>query len=414
MAVYRAGETMNRIPYGNVEAPLRKRIGKRVLLASRSGQLGGMELRLADEARFLTHRGDISMLALSPFPDRNAWLDKLLSDNPDFSHFEFDPPPFFEEWAWRRRNFLLARMLWPARLRRARFDFAHIFYAWTFEGGSRLWLCHKAGVPCVLSIHNAFPTGELVPWYARFTDESFASVRGLYAVSQSALDHFISTYGKYVREGTVVRAIPNFVDVSRFNPSPAIRLQTRFELGIPADAKVIGSVGRIDVQKQPFHVLETFDRLWVARQDIYLLFCGQGPLKDKVEAEAARKPWADRVRFLGFRSDAERVFPALDVHLLLSKQEGFGISTVEAMACGVAVVATDVPGSRDILKGTQAGRLVPFGDVEAAAGMAALFLDSPEMRSVTGEVSRRLAVENYSKENWARRLENFYSETMDA
>lgn len=404
---------MNLISSRNIEPSPRKRTGKRILLASRSGQLGGMELRLADEARFLAHRGYTSLLALSPFPDRNVWLDKLLSDNPDFSRFEFDPPPFFEEWAWRYRNFLLARMLWPPRLRRAKFDFAHIFYAWTFEGGSRLWLCHKAGVPCVLSVHNAFPKAQLLPWYARLTDESFASVRGLYAVSQSALDHFVSTYGRYIREGTVVRAIPNFVDVSRFTPSPAIRLQTRFELGIPEDAKVIGSVGRVDVQKQPFHVLETFDRLWAVRQDIYLVFCGQGPLKDKVEAEADRKPWADRVRFLGFRNDTERIFPALDVHLLLSKQEGFGISTVEAMACGVPVVATDVPGSRDILKGTQAGRLVPFGDIGAVARMAALFLDSPDMGSVTGEVSRRFAVENYSKETWARRLENFYNETMD-
>jgi glycosyltransferase involved in cell wall biosynthesis len=372
-----------------------------------------MELRLADEAQFLTQRGQQPLLALSPFPDRNPWLEKLMVDHPTFSRFEFDPPPFFEEWEWRRRNLTLARTLWPQRLRRAKFDLAHIFYAWTFEGGSRLWLCHKAGVPCVLSVHNAFPTEQLLPWHERLTKESFASVRGLYGVSRSALDHFISTYGRYIRDDTVVRVIPNFVDVSRFIPSTAIRLETRSELSIPDNAKVLGSIGRIDIQKQPFQVLQVFDRLWAHRHDIYLVFCGQGPLEPRVRAEVAGKPWADRVRFLGFRKDVERVFPALDVHVLLSKQEGFGISTVEAMACGVPVVATDVPGSRDILTGTDAGELVPYGDLEAAAHVInKLFTSSPDMLSVSGQVSRRFAVEEYSKENWARRLESFYHETM--
>ena len=68
---------------------------KRILLASRSGQLGGMELRLADEARFLVQNGQTALLAVSPFPGRNVWLEKLLADNSSFLRFEFNPPPFF-------------------------------------------------------------------------------------------------------------------------------------------------------------------------------------------------------------------------------------------------------------------------------------------------------------------------------
>jgi L-malate glycosyltransferase len=385
---------------------------KRILLASRSGQLGGMELRLADEARFLVQNGQTALLAVSPFPGRNVWLEKLLADNSSFLRFEFNPPPFFEEWGGRRRNRVLARMFWPSRLKRAQINLAHIFYAWTHEGGSRLWLCHKAGIPCVLSIHNAFPLESMSRWHECITSESFASVRGLYGVSQSALDHFISIYGKYIRDNTVVCAIPNFVDVSRFIPSTAIRLKTRSELSIPDEAKVIGSIGRIATQKQPFHVLETFDRLWAHRQDIFLIFCGQGSLEESVKAEVLTKPWADRVRFLGFRRDVERVFPALDVHLLLSKQEGFGISTVEAMACGVPVVATNVPGSRDILAGTDAGHLVPYGTPEMAAKAIALFLDSPEKQSFAGEAARRLAVQKYAKQNWTQLLGSFYQKTQ--
>lgn len=387
-------------------------VRRRILLASRSGQLGGMELRLADEARFLTQAGHQSVLALSRFPDRDPWLNQLMIDNPAFSRLEFDPPPFFEEWSWRRRNLALARIFWPPRLRRTRIDLAHIAYAWTHDGGSRVWLCHKAGISSVLSIHNAFPTECLTPWHARLTRGSFASVRGLYGVSESALQHFLSTYGGFLRDDAVVRVIPNFVDISRFVPSLSVRQETRFALDIPQDAKVIGSVGRIDVQKQPFHILEVFDRLWVGRQNIFLIFCGQGPLESQLRTEVARKPWANQVRFLGFRQDVERVFPALDVHLLLSKQEGFGISTVEAMACGVSVVATDVPGSRDILTGLDAGFLVPFGDRQAAATKVAMLLDSPNQSVLAATVGRQTAVTQYAKEIWEQRLGQFYQETM--
>jgi glycosyltransferase involved in cell wall biosynthesis len=100
------------------------------------------------------------------------------------------------------------------------------------------------------------------------------------------------------------------------------------------------------------------------------------------------------------------------VHLLLSKQEGFGISTVEAMACGVPVVATNVPGSRDILAGTDAGHLVPYGTPEMAAKAIALFLDSPEKQSFAGEAARRLAVQKYAKQNWTQLLRSFYQKTQ--
>lgn len=387
---------------------------RRILLTSRSGQLGGMELRLADEARFLTEVGHQSLLALSPFPDRDPWLHQLLIDHPAFSCFEFAPPPFFEEWAWRRRNLILAQLFWPRRLRRARIDLAHVFYAWTQEGGSRVWLCHQAGIPCVLSIHNAFPPVQLTPWHERLTRESFASVRGLYAVSQSALDHFLAIYGNYLRSDTMVRAIPNFVDVNRFVPSPMLRQETRQALNIPLDAKVIGSVGRMDIQKEPFHVLAVFDRLWTKRQNLYLLFCGHGPLELQIRTQIAQKPWSNQVRLLGFRSDVERIFPALDVHLLLSKQEGFGISTVEAMACGVPVVATDVPGSRDILSKSQAGYLAPYADIDAITVFVTTFLDSPNLGLASGEAGRRMAVNQYSKAIWTQRLTSFYQQVLRA
>ncbi|ANQ86420.1 glycosyltransferase [Azoarcus olearius] len=366
---------------------------------------------MADEARFLADYGHHCILAPSRFPDRHPWLDDLSNENPLFSTFDFNPPPFFEQWQWRRANHLLSRTFWLPRLRRLKADFAHVFYAWTQQGGSRVWLCHRLGIPTVLSIHNAFPPAAFSPWHADLMRDAFQSVRGLYAVSSSALDHFLSTYGEFIRDNTVVSVVPNFVDIKRFVPDPTARAALRFKLSIPQTALVVGAVGRLDVQKQPLQVLEVFARLQRLYPEAYLILCGRGPLEAKVRAEVSRCAWADRIRILGFRPDVENVFQALDVHLLLSRQEGFGIASAEAMACGIPVVATDVAGSRDVVVG-ECGMLVPFGDTEAAStAVATYFADSVRAR-VAGAAGRARAEQCYSRAVWRRNLESFYQATM--
>lgn len=381
---------------------------RRVLLTSLSGQLGGMEMRLADEARFLAERGSQCLLAPSRFPGSDAWLEGLLAENPAFATSEVNPPPFFEQWRWRHLNFLRARALWPARLRRLDADLAHVFYAWTYDGGTRAWLCHAAGIPMVLSVHNSFPQSELSAFHRQRMTEAFSSIKGLYAVSASALDHFLTTYGSFVRDDTLATVVPNFVDVHRFTPNAAFRQELRATLGIPDGALVIGSVGRLDTQKEPFHVLAMFEQLAAERDDIFLVFCGHGPLEAEVARQAALSPARERIRFLGFRRDVERVFPALDVHVLLSKQEGFGISTAEAMACGVPVVVTDVPGTRDVLENSGAGHSVSYGAPADAAAALRHLLAADDQRRHMGEAGRRHATSQFAKEVWKEKLDDFY------
>ncbi len=391
---------------------MRPECEKKILLTSRSGQLGGMEMRLADEARFLASKGCKCLLAPSKFPNRDQWLEDLLQESELLFKEEFNPPPFFEQWKFRRTNLSLARFYWVARLKAMHADLAHVFYAWTQEGGTRVWLCHKAGIPVVLSIHNAFPAVTFTSWHDTLTRQSFSSVKGLYAVSESAMEHFLSIYEKYLRKDAVIRVIPNFVDVRRFVPSTTARFEERNKYGIPNTAKVIGSIGRIDTQKRPYELLDLFDRLCSKRSDVYLVFCGRGPLEASVREETLHRPWADRVRFLGFRKDVERVFPMLDVHVLLSKQEGFGIATAEAMSCGVPVVVSDVPGSRDVVGDSHSGTLVPFGRLEETMIAIERFLDSPLLTQVAAEQGRLRATAHFSREIWTARLTEFYDSVM--
>lgn len=362
-----------------------------------------MELRIADEARLLRALGHQVSAAISPFPGSCAFTSILATEGSRIC--SFNPSPFFEQWHWRRWNRVRALAELP-RLRRLGVNLAHVFYAWTQTGGSRLWLCHKAGIPCVISVHNSFPPHTLTPWHSRLMAEAFRSVRAIYGVSQSALDHFMAIYGAFVNEKTFLEVVHNFVDVETFAPNEHTRRSIRIRLGIPSEAPLLGSIGRLDKQKDPLSVLEVFRMVRSELPSAHLLIVGNGPLHADVNEAIARYGLSAVVRLLAFRRDIQDYFSALDVHLLLSRQEGFGITSVEALASGVPVVATDVPGTKDVLGGCSAARLVPYGDWIGVAKTCLEVL--AEGRNERVQQARQFAVERYSKERWERKLTRFY------
>ena len=393
------------------QAVIRISMGRRILLTSLSGQLGGLELRLADEARLLLKRGYQPQLAISPFPGSVNWFDSLRTEGLELA--SFDPPPFFEQWRWRRLNLLRARLLHRQRLRALAPDLVHVAYAWTETGGSRLWLSDNCGVPSVVSVHNAFPRTDISPWGIRLMRQAFRSVRGIYGVSDSALHQFLDVYGSFLRTSTITATIHNFVDVERFHPSAETRKKTRMLLGIAPDALVVGSIGRIDAQKEPLTVARCFAASTRDMQNAVLVYVGDGPLTDELTTEVSRLGIEEKVRRVDFRSDPESYFPALDIHVLLSQQEGFGITTAEAMACGVPVLATDVPGTRDVLADTGAGWLVPYLDEAAVTHALRRALNDPAQRLAMGQRGVSEARRRFAKPIWERNVMSFYERVFD-
>ncbi|HYR07436.1 MAG TPA: glycosyltransferase [Longimicrobium sp.] len=196
--------------------------------------------------------------------------------------------------------------------------------------------------------------------------------------------------------------IPNGFDVDAFRPDPAAGAAVRAELGIPADAPVVGLVARWD----PLKDHETFvaaagrlaaGRLAAGRPDARFVLAGRGV--DAGNAALARMleaaGIADRCHLLGDRRDVARVLAALDVSALSSRMEAFPLVVGEAMACGVPCVVTDV-GDAALLVG-DTGRVVPPGDPEAmAAAWRELLELPPEARARLGLRARARIVERYS------------------
>jgi glycosyltransferase involved in cell wall biosynthesis/GT2 family glycosyltransferase len=378
----------------------------RILITSFSGELGGMELRMLDEARFLKRVGYECVLAPPRFNGDDRWRQSAQDECLEIA--ELDVPPLLEEWAWRRLNRLRAMAFSARALRRLRPDLVHIAFCWTTYGASALWLAQHCGLPAVISVHNAFPRTEFNDWQRDLLQRAMSGVRGVYAVSDSAMNHFLALYRQWLPEGVRLAVIPNCVDVRRFQPSARRRAAARRQWGIGEDDEVIGSVGRLSAQKRPEELLAIFAQLAPARPRLKLLLVGTGPLESSLREAARRLRLTRRVIFTGFQAQVESIIPAMDLHLLVSRREGFGIATIEAMACGVPALATRVPGSEDILQDSAGGLLLTPGDTEQAVRTIAELLDQPARREEMGRQGRVEVEARYGVPAVSAQVEAFY------
>ena len=148
----------------------------------------------------------------------------------------------------------------------------------------------------------------------------------------------------------------------------------------PARLPVIGLMGRFVPKKGFADAIEALARLRHRGHDFEVRIAGGGPGKAALRALMADHRLTDRVRFLGWIDDRRAFLHELDIFCVPSLHEPFGIVVLEGMAHGVAVVATDAEGPREILSHGRDGLLVPRGDPEALAGALACLIEHPERR----------------------------------
>jgi len=379
---------------------------RRILITSFSGELGGMELRMLDEARFLKGVGYDCVLAPPRFNGDDRWRQTAQDECVEI--VDLNVPPMLEEWPWRRLNRLRAMLLSAPALRKLRPDLVHIAFCWTTYGASALWLAQHCGIPSVISVHNTFPRAEFNDWQREMLQRAMSGVKGVYAVSDSAMSHFLALYRQWLPSDVRLAVIPNCVDVRRFQVSARRRAAARRQWGIADDDEVIGSVGRLSAQKRPEELLAIFAHLAQARPHLKLLLVGTGPLESSLRDAVRRQRLTRRVIFTGFQAQVESIIPAMDLHLLVSRREGFGIATIEAMACGVPALATRVPGSEDILHDSAGGLLLPPGDIDSAVGAINALLDDHARREEMGRRGRAEVEARYAVPVVSAQVEAFY------
>jgi lipopolysaccharide/colanic/teichoic acid biosynthesis glycosyltransferase/glycosyltransferase involved in cell wall biosynthesis len=201
--------------------------------------------------------------------------------------------------------------------------------------------------------------------------------------------------------------------LKQFNPSRFSELDRtalRRVLNIPEGAAVVGFVGRIVQDKGIRELLEAFGRLESEFPNVYLLVVGSfehhQPMAPEIVQALTMNP---RVCVVGFVEDPASYYSIMDVLVLPSYREGFGLVAAEAAAMEVPVVATRIVGCVDAVRDQLTGILVPPRSASALAGAIAQYLRDPERRCLHGIAGRRRILRDFQPEQVQRALWSYYS-----
>jgi glycosyltransferase involved in cell wall biosynthesis len=376
---------------GRAEEETGERVMRRILLLIKGLGRGGAEYLLAAAVR----RGDRERF-LYEVAYLLPWKDALVSDIEALGvQVHCLEGGRGVAWVGRMRSLVQDRGL---RLVHAHSPYPAVAARMALPGGTRL----------VYTEHNVWPRYRWPTYWGNLL--TFGRNDHVFAVSDQVRAS--------VRYPAALRSLPmppvetlyHGVDVDEVG-SGGSPDGVRAELGIPADAPLVGTVGSLTPKKDHETFLRAAAALRREHPDVRVVVVGQGPLEGRLRRLIRDLGMEHNVILAGYRDDALRVTAALDVFVLSSRFEGLPISVLEAMALGRPVVATQVGGIAEVVRPGRDGLLVPPGDAGAIAQAVADILQDSDLRLRMGEQARKRA-SDFDIEAAIRRQEALYEKLL--
>jgi L-malate glycosyltransferase len=254
----------------------------------------------------------------------------------------------------------------------------------------------------ILHVHYAIPHAVCAVLARDMSGENIGIVTTLHGTDISVLgedstlapaikygiDHsdIVTTVSNALKEETYdrietvkpIETIYNFVDEGEFHPMNGAALKAGF--GIKEEERVLIHVSNFRKIKNMPHIIDAFMKVREA-MPAKLLLVGDGPEKHRVMDQVKSSPYPDDVLFLGKQENVAELFSISDLKLLLSEKESFGLVLLEAMACGVPGIGTNIGGIPEVITHGENGFIVELGDIDAVANYAIELLSDEEMLS---------------------------------
>lgn len=295
-------------------------------------------------------------------------------------------------------------------LKAERVALLHVHLVFTDGGRIPILAGRLAGIPVVVTHHTA-PSAPQSKRSRLGRMPLLAMVDRFVAVSTANRNDQLRYMGLPAERTRTVR---NGIVVPPEVPDRAsARAKLFAELGLPADARLVGGVGRLSEQKGFHYLLEAAAALRASNPRAHLLLVGDGPLRPKLEARAAELGLSDIVHFVGFRSDTPAVLAGIDVLAMPSLFEGLPLVLLEAFAAGCPVVAHAVDGIPEVIDDGVNGYLVARGDVAALTERLARLLGDPESAARMSAAAHQKAVQELTVERMAREMCELYGQLLD-
>jgi L-malate glycosyltransferase len=267
-------------------------------------------------------------------------------------------------------------------------------------------LQNEADIKIVTTLHGTDITlVGLEPSFEPLMKFSIESSDGVTAVSEYLRNETISNYNV----NKDIQVIPNFIDTEVFKPVDAKNLR---RLIAPNGESVLIHVSNFRAVKRVQDAIRAFKLVLDGGIKAKFLFVGDGPDRSECQALARELGVAQHVRFLGKQSELAALLAASDIFLIPSGNESFGLSALEAMACGVPVISSDVGGLPEVNVDGETGYVVPMGNIEVLAQRIRELLENETLRRQMGDASLVRATTMFSIENLIPRYEDLYESVL--
>lgn len=191
------------------------------------------------------------------------------------------------------------------------------------------------------------------------------------------------------------------------------RTVVREELGLEANAILVGAVGRLVEQKAPFDFIKMASQVGKLHPEIQFVWIGDGPLIDDARKLVKSFNLQDAFHFIGHRKDVPSILTALDYFILSSHWEGFSLAVLEAMAAGLPVVSTQVTGAAEAIVVGETGYLAPVGDVGRLVELLISLVENPEMAKGFGDAARKRVADYFSHSRMVNEIQDLYIEVYN-
>ena len=211
----------------------------------------------------------------------------------------------------------------------------------------------------------------------------------------------------------LITVIPSGVDCRTFvPPSAGQRAAARAGLGLEPDEIAVAAAGGLEPRKGHRYLVDALAQLRAQRPALRCLIAGGGSQRAALEEQARSGGLGDSLRFLGSIADPRTLFWAIDIFVQPSVKEGLGVALLEAMACGLPVVASRAGGMAEVVEDRHSGLLVAAADCGAMAGAIAELSDSAALRASLGAAARARAAAHFSMETMARKTLELYQSSL--
>ncbi|MEM7051670.1 MAG: N-acetyl-alpha-D-glucosaminyl L-malate synthase BshA [Acidobacteriota bacterium] len=360
---------------------------------------GGSGVVATELAMALAEGGDEVHVISYAVPSRLSFLNSRLFFHevtvPRYPLFEY--PPYSLA--------LATKMVEVAR--HNRLDLLHVHYAVPNAVSAVLarQMMAPQRLPVVTTLHGTDITLVGVdPSYLETTRFGIVASDAVTTVSESLRQ---TTLGELDRE-LPIDVIHNFIDPERFDPAAGRPGAKRWS---EPGEKVLVHVSNFRPVKRVLDVLGVFRRLH-GEMPVRLLMIGDGPDRPQAEQYCRDHGICQSITFVGNMPLVEEGLLGADLFLLTSETESFGLAVLEAMACGVPVVATRVGGVPEVVADGETGFLCPVGDVEAMAAAALRLLRDPDLAGRFGKAGRRRAIECFSQRQIVAQYRQLYERVL--